>query len=85
MTLTGAYTWSKMMDNINNPIDSYATREELDTANWQRNNYPQSAVFSYVYELPLGRNKQWLNGGSGLDERFGRRVGAYRDHIFPLG
>ena len=64
LTLTGAYTWSKMMDNINNPIDSYAMREELDTANWQRNNYPQSAVFSYVYELPLGRNKQWLNGGS---------------------
>ena len=21
-------------------------------------------MFSYVYELPLGRNKQWLNGGS---------------------
>ena len=61
LTLTAAYTWSKMMDNINNPIDSYAYREELDTANWQRNNYPQSLVLSYVYELPFGRNKQWLS------------------------
>ena len=64
LTLTAAYTWSKMMDNINNPIDAYATREELDTANWQRNNFPQSLVVSYVYELPIGRNKQWLSSSS---------------------
>jgi hypothetical protein len=64
LTLTAAYTWSKMMDNINNPIDSYAYREELDTANWQRNNFPQAIVVSYVYELPFGRNKQWLSSAS---------------------
>ena len=66
LTLTAAYTWSKMMDNINNPIDSYATRQELDTANWQRNNFPQVLVVSYVYELPFGRNKQWLGTASPL-------------------
>ena len=65
LTFTAAYTWSKMMDNINNPIDSYAYREELDTANWQRNNYPQSLVLSYVYELPFGRNKEWLASANG--------------------
>jgi len=65
LTLTAAYTWSKMMDNINNPIDSYATRQELDT-DWQRNNFPQVLVVSYVYELPFGRNKQWLGTASPL-------------------
>ena len=64
LTFTAAYTWSKMMDNINNPITSYATREELDTANWQRNNYPQVVTLTYIYELPFGRNKPWLNSGS---------------------
>ena len=64
LTFTAAYTWSKMMDNINNPITSYATREELDTASWQRNNYPQVVTLTYIYELPFGRNKPWLNSGS---------------------
>ncbi len=64
LTFTAAYTWSKMMDNINNPIDSYVTREELDTANWQRNNYPQVVTLTYIYELPFGLNKRWLSSGS---------------------
>ena len=70
LTLTAAYTWSKMMDNINNPIDSYATRQELATASWQRNNFPQVFVASYVYELPFGRNKHWLNTASPLADAF---------------
>jgi hypothetical protein len=61
LTLTAAYTWSKMMDNINNPIDSYATREEMDTVGWQRNNFPQSMQVTYVYGLPFGRGKQFGN------------------------
>jgi hypothetical protein len=67
LTFTAAYTWSKMMDNINNPITSYATREELDTANWQRNNYPQVVTLTYIYELPFGLNKPWLNSGSWVE------------------
>ncbi|HEX3437649.1 MAG TPA: carboxypeptidase regulatory-like domain-containing protein, partial [Pseudacidobacterium sp.] len=70
LTLSAAYTWSKMMDDINNPIDSYATRQELATAGWQRNNYPQALVISYVYELPFGRNRQWLNTVSPLVDAF---------------
>lgn len=64
LTFTAAYTWSKMMDNINNPITSYSTKQELDTASWQRNNFPQVLTLTYIYELPFGRNKQFLNSGS---------------------
>ncbi len=59
LTLTAAYTWSKMMDNINNPIDSYTTHEELDTASWQRNNFPQTLTSTYVYALPFGRGQHF--------------------------
>lgn len=68
LTFTAAYTWSKMMDNINNPIDSYATREELDTVGWQRNNFPQSMIISYVYGLPFGRGKQFANSISTAED-----------------
>lgn len=68
LTFTAAYTWSKMMDNINNPIDSYATREELDTVGWQRNNFPQSMTVTYVYGLPFGRGKQFANSISPLED-----------------
>jgi hypothetical protein len=70
LTLSVAYTWSKMMDNINNPIDSYAYRQELDTVNWQRNNFPQAMVVSYVYDLPFGRGRQWLSSDSALADAF---------------
>ncbi|HEV2134896.1 MAG TPA: TonB-dependent receptor [Terracidiphilus sp.] len=66
LTFTAAYTWSKMMDNINNPIDAYATREELDTVGWQRNNFPQSMQVTYVYGLPFGRGKQFASSISPL-------------------
>jgi hypothetical protein len=68
LTFTAAYTWSKMMDNINNPIDSYATREELDTVGWQRNNFPQSMQITYVYGLPFGRGKQFANSISTVED-----------------
>jgi hypothetical protein len=28
------------------------------------NNYPQVVTLTYIYELPFGRNKPWLNSGS---------------------
>ena len=68
LTFTAAYTWSKMMDNINNPIDSYNTHEELDTANWQRNNFPQTFTATYVYTLPFGRGQQFGNTISPLED-----------------
>jgi TonB dependent receptor-like, beta-barrel len=66
LAFTAAYTWSKMMDNINNPIDSYAMNEELDTANWQRNNFPRVLTITYSYALPFGRNMQFANSISPL-------------------
>jgi carboxypeptidase family protein/TonB-dependent receptor-like protein len=68
LTLTAAYTWSKMMDNINNPIDSYDTHEELDTVGWQRNNFPQVLTVTYVYTLPLGRGHQFANSISPIED-----------------
>jgi hypothetical protein len=58
LTFTAAYTWSKMMDNINNPLDSYWTKEELDTAGWQHNNFPHVVTLTYVYTLPFGRGQR---------------------------
>ena len=66
LTLTAAYTWSKMMDNVNNPIGPYVTRQELDTIGWQRNNFPQVLTLSYVYTLPFGRGQQFAGGASGI-------------------
>ncbi len=68
LTFTAAYTWSKMMDNINNPIDSYDPHEELDTAGWQRNNFPQTLTVTYVYGLPFGRGKQFANSISPMED-----------------
>ena len=68
LTFTAAYTWSKMMDNINNPLDSYWQKEELDTANWQRNNFPQVITFTYVYTLPFGRGQKFANSISPAED-----------------
>ena len=65
---TAAYTWSKMMDNINNPIDSYAFKQELDTANWQRNNFPQVLTVTYAYQLPFGHGKQLFSSASPAED-----------------
>jgi hypothetical protein len=68
LTFTGAYTWSKMMDNINNPLDSYWFKEELDTAGWQHNNYPHVVTLTYVYTLPFGRGQKFANSISPLED-----------------
>ncbi len=68
LTFTGAYTWSKMMDNINNPLDSYWTKEELDTAGWQHNNFPHVITLTYVYTLPFGRQQRFANSISPLED-----------------
>jgi len=66
LTFSVAYTWSKMMDNINNPITNYSAQEELDTANWQRNNFPQVLTVAYSYDLPIGRHREFLSSTSPL-------------------
>ena len=66
LTFTAAYTWSKLMDNINNPLDSYWFKQELDTAGWQHNNYPHVVTLTYVYTLPFGRRQKFANSISPL-------------------
>ena len=68
LTFTAAYTWSKMLDNINNPLSSYWTKLELDTAGWQRNNYPQVLTLTYVYTLPFGRGQKFANSITPLED-----------------
>jgi hypothetical protein len=67
LTFTAGYTWSKMMDNINNPLDSYDMHQYLDTVGWQRNNFPQTLTVTYVYALPFGHGQRWANSGSTLE------------------
>jgi outer membrane receptor protein involved in Fe transport len=68
LTFTAAYTWSKMMDNINNPLDGYWQKEELDTVSWQHNNFPRTLTATYVYTLPFGRNQMFANSISPLED-----------------
>jgi hypothetical protein len=68
LTFTAAYTYSKMMDNINNPLDGYDFHQYLDTVGWQRNNFPQTLTVSYVYNLPFGRGQQFANSGSAAED-----------------
>jgi hypothetical protein len=68
----GSYTWSHANDNANDPIDA-----ALGNRNFPRNSrnlkleYGNSdndvrhtAVINYVYELPLGKGKGYLNTGA---------------------
>ncbi len=66
VTLQGAYTISKAIDNapegfagrssIANPNNLRASRSLSD---WDR---PQFVVLTYIYELPLGKGKKWIGG-----------------------
>ncbi|MGC9198176.1 MAG: carboxypeptidase regulatory-like domain-containing protein [Acidobacteriaceae bacterium] len=63
LAFTVSYTWSKQMNNIDNPIDSYAMKQEEDTAtSFQYPFFPQVLTATYTYELPYGRGKRF--GGS---------------------
>jgi hypothetical protein len=59
LTFTGAYTWSKLMDNYSNQLDNYDLHQYMDTASWHHANYPQTLILTYVYLLPFGRGRQF--------------------------
>ncbi len=62
LAFTVSYTWSKQMDNIDNPIDNYALKEEEDTGtSFQWPFFPQVLTATYTYDLPFGRGKQFAN------------------------
>lgn len=64
LTLIASYTWSKLMDNVDNPIDPYDTQLQLVGAGWKNGNYPQNFTISYVYDLPFGRGQRFLSNAS---------------------
>ncbi len=67
LAFTVSYTWSKQMNNIDNPIDSYALKEEEDTAtSFQWPFFPQVLTATYSYELPFGRGRQFASSISPL-------------------
>ena len=63
LTFTAAYTWSKLMDNINHRSIPM-TNEDLDTAGWHHNNYPHVLSLTYVYALPFGHGQKFANSTS---------------------
>jgi outer membrane receptor protein involved in Fe transport len=69
LTLQASYTWSKLLDNIDNPINAYDTSLQLVGAGQNNGNYPQTFVLSYVYDLPLGRGHRYLGAASGATQR----------------
>jgi len=64
LAFTAAYTYSKMLDNIDNPISPYVTKLNLVGAGWHTSNYPQNFVLSYSYDLPFGSGKKYLASAS---------------------
>ncbi len=68
LTFTGAYTWSKLMDNYSNQLDSYDMKQYLDTAGWHHANYPQTLTLTYVYTLPFGRGQRFANSISSAED-----------------
>jgi outer membrane receptor protein involved in Fe transport len=69
LTLQASYTWSKLMDNIDNPISPYDTSLQLVGSGWKNGNYPQNFVLSYAYDLPFGAGRRFMAGATGVTER----------------
>jgi len=66
LSLLGTYTWSKAM--AIRPYDNWTV---MDIDNIRLNYGPindlaHRAVVSYVYDLPLGRGKRFMNGAAGV-------------------
>jgi hypothetical protein len=68
LTMTAAYTWSKMLSNVVNPISPYDTSLQLVGTGWQTGNYPQNFVVSYSYDLPVGRGRRFVPDASGVKQ-----------------
>jgi Carboxypeptidase regulatory-like domain len=68
LTFTAGYTWSKLMDNYSNQLDSYDMKEYLDTVGWHHNNFPQTLTLTYVYTLPFGRGQKLANSVSPVED-----------------
>jgi hypothetical protein len=68
LTFTAGYTWSKLMDNRSNQLSAYDFKQYLVNAGWQRNNFPQVLILTYVYTLPFGRGQHFANNVSQAED-----------------
>ena len=70
LTFLAAYTWSRSRDNssalFGSRASNYAPQNSFDLdAEWGPSDFdtPHRFVFSYVWELPFGAGRRYLNGG----------------------
>jgi len=81
LNLLASYTWSKTLTNADSALPYFATLhqggapqnvfdKQGDKA-ISNQDLPQNFVISYVYDLPFGRNKKFLNKGGALDRVVG--------------
>lgn len=68
LTFTAAYTWSKLMDNYTNQLDSYDQKQYLDTVGFSHANFPQTLTLTYVYALPFGKGQRFANSTSTAED-----------------
>jgi outer membrane receptor protein involved in Fe transport len=69
LTVLASYTFSKLLDNVTNPISAYDTSLQLVGVGWKNGNYPQTFVVSYVYDLPFGSGKRFMSDASGAKNK----------------
>jgi|HubBroStandDraft_1064217.scaffolds.fasta_scaffold05374_2 outer membrane receptor protein involved in Fe transport len=65
LTLQASYTFSRLLDNVDNPISAYDTSLQLVGEGWKNGNYPQNFVISYAYDLPFGTGRRYMSDVSG--------------------
>jgi hypothetical protein len=72
LSFKASYTWSKSLDwqsdpysNFAGPVDFYNMRADWGPSDYNR---PQIFVFSGIYQLPVGRGKQFLNGANAFTD-----------------
>ena len=73
LAFLASYTWSRSRDNSSSLFGSrasnYAPQNSFDLdAEWGPSDFdtPHRFVFSYVWELPFGAGRRYLNGGGAL-------------------
>jgi hypothetical protein len=81
LNLMASYTWSKTLTDADAALPFFATlhqggapqnpfNKDGDKA-ISNQDLPQNFVVSYIYELPLGKNKKYLNSSGALDKVVG--------------
>jgi hypothetical protein len=69
LTFRLAYTWSKSIDNIAEPLNTNSgnAQDGRNYTTWRGPSdfdIPQRVVLSYVYDLPFGKGKKMANSGA---------------------